>query len=587
MGLFRSSWERQVDNNLFDYIDVDLFKNKRAGTIWNYLVMIFLLILSIIFYCVDIYTCIKLLAFNEWSSQVKPYLSFKISKWLFAACIICSLVLLIYESVRGIRVFRTRNISLIYTNHFAKTAKSLQSYKYFCVLNEINPTKGFDKMAFYTYFTFHQSKKLILADSPRQVINALTLYSVFNVQYGFWETIKKISVDSQNEAVILYTMTVSFAIWLFFIFQFFFALVFAVPVFHRVLHTLKFKALRQYVCVKVDRTVKILAKHHQKKTLYKLTLENQKKYKPTLPDIDPLKFTPTLPQKPSTFTSINSINSNRTVSDSTIRSKPTTINPAPENPFSDSHNQSYEMSTFKSAVAKPIEQDSTYRSYTPPPQNIRKPPQMSGIYGSRNDSSHSLVSKPETSLRNFSGNSSISLASKPEPAVPYSGSTYSLLKRPDFGSNNNVYQGIPDTQPRQERLNSESSEDSVIEYPKRTVSTNIYGNDHDNLIDRDPESLLPNSDFDLSDEFDDEFDDDFDDSLEKMDSSTNLTGGRKKKIRQSLLRRAQEMDSEDYTRFNPSNSNPNSSNNTINGSRKTSETEVPVFRNFQGRKVLR
>ncbi|CAM9016804.1 unnamed protein product [Wickerhamomyces anomalus] len=533
MGLFSSSWERQVDNNLFDFIDVDQFKNTKFTTVWNYLFMIAVLLLSIVFYCVDIYTCIKLLAFDEWSSQVKPYLSFKISKWLFAACIICSIVLLIYESVRGFRVLRTKNISLIYTNTFAKNAKSLQSYKCFCVLNEINPSSGFDKMAFYTYFTFHGSKKLLLADSPRQVINALTLYSVFNVRYGFLETIKKISVDSRNEAIILYTMTVSFAIWLFFIFQFFFALVFAIPVFYRVLHVLKFKALRQYVCVKVDHTVKKLARHYQKKSLQKITLENQQRYKPTLPDIDPLKFTPSsLPKKPETFTSI------RTNSSTTLRT-------VSENPFDDKQNQLYEMTNFKNAVAKPLL-----------------------AHHHDNPSVHSLPRHYE---------SSNSLTSKPQPLpYQYNNSTHSLLQsRPadiNYSNDSLSYKGaIPFSQGR--NYSGSSNEGSVLEYPKRTVFANDY-----EVSETQPTHY---SESDLSEDDDkQEFNDN--DSL----ASCNFTDGNNRKpIRQSLLRRAHEMDSEDYTRFNPSN---NRSTDALQNQRSNSNnSEVPVFQRFQGRKVLK
>lgn len=532
MGLFSSSWERQVDNNLFDYIDVDQFKNHRFGTVWNYMFMIFLLFLAIVFYCIDIYTCIKLLAFNEWSSEVKPYLSFKISKWLFAACIICSVVLLIYESVRGFRVFKTRNISLIYTNTFAKNAKSLQGYKYFCVLNEINPSSGFEKMAFYTYFTFHGSKKLLLADSPRQIINALTLYSVLNIKDGFLDTIKAISENSRNEAIILCAMTASFAIWLFFIFQFFFAVVFAIPVYYKVLHTLQFQSLRQYVCIKVDKTVKKLAKVHQKQSLEKLTLENQKRYKPTLPDIDPLKFTPTVPQKPSTFTSINSIQSSRTYTDNSTLKKPSTFtsyNPssitrtASDNPFADTQNQLYEMTNFKEAVAKPLQ--SAQRK---PPFNSFDNTQNQNFVNPFNSVHHSAS---KDSFNTYHQNSSLqSLTTRPEPAH-YNESTHSLAGRPDFGGSTTSLQSLGVQ--RQMRNNSDSSaETSNLVYPKRTDFITNHS---------EPESLAHHLDFDLSDG----------DSDGYYNSTSNLTGGSRKNVRQSLIKRAQEMDSEDYTRFKP------------------------------------
>lgn len=285
MGLFSSSWERQVDNNLFDFIDIDSFKNFRFTTLFNYFLMISLLLLKLFLLGTDIYTCIRLLAFDEWSSMVKPYLSFRISKWLFSACIICSVVLLIFDTLRGVRVYRSRNISLIYTNNFARRAKSLRNYKFFCVLNEINPVGGFDKLAFYVYFQYHGSKRLIYADSPRQVINALTLYSVLNIQNGFWHTITTISTTNRNEALILYSMTISFFIWLVFMAQFIFAVGITVPVFYRILHKERYQSIRQYVCIKVDHSVKKLSKEHQKKSLKKMALSNKKLQAPTLPHL--------------------------------------------------------------------------------------------------------------------------------------------------------------------------------------------------------------------------------------------------------------------------------------------------------------
>ncbi|CCH40989.1 putative membrane protein [Wickerhamomyces ciferrii] len=580
MGLFTSSWERQVDDNLFDYIDVDQFKNRKAGTIWNYFVMIFLLVLSFVFYAVDIYTCIKLLAFNEWSSQVKPNLPFKISKWLFAACIIVSIVLLIYELVRGIKVFRTRNISLIYTNTAAKSMKSIQGYKYFCVLNEINPSSGFDKMAFYTYFTFHGSKKLILADSPRQVINALTLYSVLNVQNGFVETLEKIQNQSPNEAIILYAMTVSFAIWLFFIFQFFFAIVFAIPVLHRILLRLKYKALRQYVCIKVDHTVKKLARHYQKKSLRKLVIENQKNYKPTLPDVDPLSFTPTIPNKPSTFSSLNSL------SNSTLQN---------ENPFSDDKHKLYEMTNFKQAVSDPMNRynnnnnesvssfDTQYYG-----ASRKQPPKI--------DYKPSITSLNTSTTLMSSTSTAVPIISKPTPpsrTAQYKPSYSSLATIHDNGSQNSIT-----TKPEPVHFNdllypknystesignnfrkpshSSSSDQSIVE-PEKALLSN-----HNNQSD--PESLPQIFDSDLSD---DEFE-----SERYNNSSTNLSRGSKKApVRESLIRRAQDMRSEDYTRFNPLNSqnssNDSSRSNTPNSnSRNGSNPGINVFQNFQGRRVL-
>jgi hypothetical protein len=50
------------------------------------------LIISTAVYAVDTFTAVNLLAFNKWSGEIKPYIPFDISKWVFSACIIASWV---------------------------------------------------------------------------------------------------------------------------------------------------------------------------------------------------------------------------------------------------------------------------------------------------------------------------------------------------------------------------------------------------------------------------------------------------------------------------------------------------------------
>jgi hypothetical protein len=212
----------------------------------------------------------------------------------------------VFEAIRGIRIFRTGNISLTYTNPFARTLRSTTSYKRYCLLNEINPTGGFQKMAFYTFFTLHSSKKLIIADSPRQVINALTLWSALKVDTNFWDTLKEISTENRNEALILYGMVISFFIWIFFITQLFFAIVFMIPVYYNILKKMNLQSLRQFVCITVDKTVNRLARKYQKESLKQRT--NEYKNKVTYRSVDNLIEKPKIPdlKSKSSETSFNS-----------------------------------------------------------------------------------------------------------------------------------------------------------------------------------------------------------------------------------------------------------------------------------------
>jgi hypothetical protein len=59
------------------------------------------------------------------------------------------------------------------------------SYDHFCFFDHIsNSTKKMDDFAFFVFFTFKGWKRLLLADGPRQAINAINLYSFYLSKSG-------------------------------------------------------------------------------------------------------------------------------------------------------------------------------------------------------------------------------------------------------------------------------------------------------------------------------------------------------------------------------------------------------------------
>ncbi|KAH3678473.1 hypothetical protein WICMUC_001490 [Wickerhamomyces mucosus] len=469
MGLFGSNWERDVDNNLFDLIDITQFKNYKFKTLVNYLILWGLVLLHLLLYSVDIYTCIKLLAYNEWSnSYIKPYLTFKISKWLFASCIIGSIILLIYEILKGLKIYKTNNISLIFTNSIAKNLISMQNFNKFCVLNKISPNSGFDKLAFFIYFQIYSFKKLLFFDSPRQIINAMTLFSILNVTNNFngiLTTIKEISINNHNEALILGSMLISLIIWSIFISQFLIALILLIPIYNRILNNLKYKSLRQYVCIKIDLNIKKLNQINQLKHLKKEQNQqiNNPNANPKLP-----KFQSNDNQRVETFTSINSINNQR-------------------------------VETFTSVNSNPFE---------------------------------NIINKPQPIHHKQSFQSLESIQS-----IPISNSLSKYIPKSNYNSNS-----------LNSSTNSLNSLNSLQEKPM------VY-------MDEEKGEIQVNEFSDNDD--DDDYDDDqfLDDDMEKVNFE------RRRQVSQSLILRSHEMESEDYSRFNPLNLKsfiPNQDNNSIN-----------------------
>lgn len=154
-----------------------------------------------------------------------------------AVVFLASIVLLIWEAIAGMRIYKTGNISLTYVNNFSRNLNSVLNYSKFCVYNMIE-RKGFrQKMTFFTFFQLKDCIRLIFTDTPRQVINGLTLWSVLvtvnkNEDLGDLESftglinkIKNIGQTNHEEAVILSLMLFSFIIWALFVFKFLLAVI--------------------------------------------------------------------------------------------------------------------------------------------------------------------------------------------------------------------------------------------------------------------------------------------------------------------------------------------------------------------------
>lgn len=118
------------------------------------------LVVSIAVYAVDTFTAINLLVFSRWSSQIKPKIPFHISRWIFAACIIASFVLLVFRWIRTIRVMRSASIAESYLDPLAVRVQSIRvgkarGYRRFLVFAELTKSKkGADYVALFAYFSF-------------------------------------------------------------------------------------------------------------------------------------------------------------------------------------------------------------------------------------------------------------------------------------------------------------------------------------------------------------------------------------------------------------------------------------------------
>lgn len=181
----------------------------------------------------DTYTAVGLLAFGHWSSQVDPAIPIRISKWIFVACISFSWVLYFYSWQRAIRVIRRRNVVESYLDPLAVTLQSIrdgQGWRRFLVFAALTKSrKGADYVALFAYFQFKGAIRILLAEGPRQVVNALTLYTVMRAKLipiganaasdghtpivQFFYNVKILADDHTQQAVILFSMLFTLIIW--------------------------------------------------------------------------------------------------------------------------------------------------------------------------------------------------------------------------------------------------------------------------------------------------------------------------------------------------------------------------------------
>ncbi|KAI8680083.1 hypothetical protein NCS57_00288000 [Fusarium keratoplasticum] len=222
----------EVADQRWEYINLRDFKSRGCGTVFAYIYLWLMLIVSVAVYVVDSFTAVNLLAFDRWSSKIDPAISFDVSKWIFSICIILSFINLAYEGFRAIRVIKRGNVAECYLDSLAVRWESIrlgsQGWKRFLVFAELTKSKeGAQYIALFTYFSFQSWVRVIICSGPRQVLNAFTLKSVYEAKLtptadnvgdsitGFFDKIKILAEEDYQQALILSGMCFTVVIWVF------------------------------------------------------------------------------------------------------------------------------------------------------------------------------------------------------------------------------------------------------------------------------------------------------------------------------------------------------------------------------------
>ncbi|KAJ3488746.1 hypothetical protein NLI96_g2638 [Meripilus lineatus] len=193
----RATWNREVvPDHKFDFVDTREFTDNSAGMRFKYGWLYIIILKDFLVYIFNFYTAVTMLSTDSWSNAIVKscpdfhtngcvYLPFRIGKWLFFGFTIFSLLLLTYEARRAKKIIASRDISYALTNTIANRYYSLRSYDHFCFFKNISASKKrMDNFAFFVFFTFQGWKRLLLADAPRQSVNALTLCAFYLSKEG-------------------------------------------------------------------------------------------------------------------------------------------------------------------------------------------------------------------------------------------------------------------------------------------------------------------------------------------------------------------------------------------------------------------
>jgi len=219
----------------WDFISLNDFKSTNCFTPFAYGYLWFSILLSLTVYAVDTFTAYQLLAFNAWSSQVRPsqLIPFDVSKWIFSVCIILSFINLGFEHFRARQIMKRGSVAESFLDNLAVRLESIRmgkgrGWKRFLVFAELTKSKkGSEIIALFSYFSFQAWIRIIVCSGPRQVVNALTLYSVYITKLNaagnnfessisdFYNKIRVLAMEDVRQAVILSGMLYTLVIWLF------------------------------------------------------------------------------------------------------------------------------------------------------------------------------------------------------------------------------------------------------------------------------------------------------------------------------------------------------------------------------------
>ncbi|KAJ1929153.1 Potassium transporter [Tieghemiomyces parasiticus] len=269
-----TKWKREIINDhKFEYIDASDFTDNSAGARFSYMIVFARVVKATLVYVADVYTAVSLFVMKDYymgkDSIYRQISGFPVHvlRFVFWASILISFGLLAWEYRKSRRVYKTRDISYAYTSPLVYRYICLVSYPHYCFFRQIDNHRKFkDNVAFFVFFNLKSWKRVLFAESPRQVFNGLALgfmlkaiyiknHNSFPADFDAYakETSQKFSICVMAFTFIMYAISVLTIIA---------AAALYVPLLFSIQGNIK-----EYCCHKVDKRVAMILKKYSKKRI--------------------------------------------------------------------------------------------------------------------------------------------------------------------------------------------------------------------------------------------------------------------------------------------------------------------------------
>ncbi|CAG8675886.1 7565_t:CDS:2 [Funneliformis mosseae] len=193
--------EEVVPKHKFDDVYLEDFKQHDLKTKIKNVFVFVTVVWIIVIHVADVWIA-TLLMFDSKVASTQPKVSLNVSKLIYGGCLATSHLLLTLDWKKSKAIIDSNDIGYAFTNPIAFRYHSLKSYLHHCFFCNISKKNALvDDVTFFVFSALKGWRRLIIFEAPRQIVNAITLFSIANSNVSFGNNI------TERLSIALMTMT--------------------------------------------------------------------------------------------------------------------------------------------------------------------------------------------------------------------------------------------------------------------------------------------------------------------------------------------------------------------------------------------